>query len=51
MEILQTLLALVFWFWLFFSLGVTPDFSSAYILDEWPDSWSQGKEYSFQAFI
>ena len=32
-------------------LGVTPDFSAAYVLDEWPDSRSQGEEYSFQAFV
>ena len=32
-------------------VGVTPDFSSAYVLDEWSDSWSQGKGYSFCSHV
>lgn len=39
------------WFWFIFPPGLTPDFSSAHVPDEWPDSWSQSKEYFFQDFL
>lgn len=36
------------WFWFVFPPGLTSDFSSAHVPDEWPDSRGQGKEYSFR---